>query len=145
MWQTQDAINVQMKELARFSKQLVTTQNCRYKTHQSMLQVLPQGRRESTRSLIPEWRRPNTQPFSRPPSLLRCENVVAIFGQNPIETRDSGCKTHEMSAVTVMFSTMRKGCDKIPAPSGRFLTQKFDVTDCFASKCARVLSGAGSV
>ena len=28
------------------------------------------------------------------------------------------------------ISTTRKGCDKIPAPSGRFLTQKFDVTDC---------------
>ena len=68
--------------------------------------------------------------FSRPPSLLRCENVVTITGQHTIETRDSGCQTHELSAVTVKISTTRKGCDKIPAPSGRFLTQKFDVTDC---------------
>ena len=65
--------------------------------------------------------------FSRPPSLLRCENVVTISGQHLIETRDSGCQTHELSGVTVKISTTRKGCDKIPAPS---LTQKFDVTDC---------------
>ena len=39
MWQTQDSITAQMKELARFSKQIVTTQNCRYKTHQLTLQV----------------------------------------------------------------------------------------------------------
>ena len=61
---------------------------------------------------------------------LRCEKVVTISGQHPIETRDSGCQTHELSSVTVKISTTRKGCDKIPAPSGRFLTQKFGVTDC---------------
>ena len=47
-----------------------------------------------------------------------------------MKNKDSGCQTHELSVVTVKLSTTRKGCDKIPAPSGRFLTQKFDVTDC---------------
>ena len=35
------------------------------------------------------------------------------------------------------ISTTRKGCDKIPAPSGRFLTQKFDVTDRVRVQVAR--------
>ena len=61
---------------------------------------------------------------------LRCEKVVTNSGQHPIEARDSGCQTHELSGVTVKISTTRKGCDKIPASSGRFLTQKIDVTDC---------------
>ena len=55
---------------------------------------------------------------------------LQFSGQHTIETRNSGCQTHELSAVTVKITTTRKGYDKIPAPSGRFLAQKFDVTDC---------------
>ena len=43
--------------------------------------------------------------FSRPPSLLRCEKVVTISGQHLIETRDSGCQTHELSGETVPQTT----------------------------------------
>ena len=38
---------------------------------------------------------------------LRCEKVVTISGQHPIETRESGCQTHELSGVTVKISTTR--------------------------------------
>ena len=74
----------------------------------------------------PEWRRPNTQPFPRRQASIdvgSSGNVVTISGQHLIETRDSGCQTHELSGVPVKISTTRKCCDKVPAPSGRFLTQ----------------------
>ena len=47
--------------------------------------------------------------FSRPPCLFRCENVVTVSGQHPIETRDSGCQTHELSAVTVKIINDEEG------------------------------------
>ena len=51
---------------------------------------------------------------------------------------DTACKSgpidvvffaYELFGVTVQMSTL-KGCDKFFALSGRFLTLKFDVTDC---------------
>ena len=51
-------------------------------------------------------------------------------GQHLIETRDSGCEINELPGVKVKISTTRKGCDEIPAPSGRFVTQQFDGTEC---------------
>ena len=65
-----------------------------------------------------------------PSSLLRCENVAQFTDSTPSKPETLVAKPTKLSGVTVKISTTRMGCDKTPAPSGRFLTQKFDVTDC---------------
>ena len=65
----------------------------------------------------------NTQPFSRLPSLLD-ERVSSQFPDI------TSLKPETVVAKLTKCVATRKGCDMILAPSGRFLTQEFDVTDC---------------
>ena len=84
---------------------------------------------------------PNTHSFHIHQAFL--DGRMTLQCTDSISTKPE--RLSKLSALTVKISTLRNGCDKIFTPSGRLLPQEFDVTDCAVSKCARVLSGAGSV